>query len=142
MTYEPCSNVKGWNEYFTKNSLEVKEYTTNYQYDNKEFTLKLRVSLLNYGNFYAWELITDNVPQIMKPDHQFHPFTYIDCEYINLYHDGSSIYIGGINAKNKVMDSLFEMIIMSDEELKKYSGHVWHSQYRSHLIKSLHDLWD
>ena len=89
-----------------------------------------------------------------------HPFNRIIKDEIHLYNDKKSIFIGGINAKNKVMDSpigippeeessarlftagLFEMIMMSDEELNENCGNLDHSHYRARLIKILHDLWD
>ncbi len=132
-----------WNEHFTTNSTNLVTYQISYGSD-KSYALKLRVSSLNYGNYYAWELTTNNFIFSDNPlmEYDAHPFSRIMKDQINLHIDKKSIYIGGINAKNKVMDSLFEMIVMPDEELKENCGNLDHSHYRAHLIEILHDLWD
>lgn len=136
--FKACYDPDAWEKYFTIKSLGITQYETNYKVDTKyEFVLKMRVSILNYSKCYAWELITDN-----KIICQNHPFSRIKKDKINLYSDENYIYIGGINAQNKVMDSLFELIMMTDDELGKNSGHVDNCYYRAHLIKILHSLWD
>jgi|694.fasta_scaffold107423_3 hypothetical protein len=67
-----------------------------------------------------------------------HPFSRIEKDDISK-HDNYS-YIGGINADNIVMDSIFKMIMTSNEDIK--SGHLDPDGYRSHLIKILNELWD
>ena len=142
MEFVPYENVASWEEYFTTKSINVKKYETKYNIEvddgsEETFTLKLRVSTLNYGNCCAWELITN---QISFPES--HPFERIEKDQIHLYKDDTEIYVAGINAKNKVMDSLFEMIMMSNEELSENSGNIDANYYRSRLVKILHDLWD
>ena len=106
------------------------------------YILKLRVSKLNYGGCCAWELITN---QIFICNN--HPFSRIDKDEISWCStknncDEKLIHIGGINADNIVMRNLFNMIMMSDEELFVNSGHHDHRGYRARLIKMLIKLWD
>lgn len=138
-------------KYLANESKSVDDYTDNSEdrTDNssfdKTFTLTLRLSTYkDREDLYRWKLITDQ--RIIKSTHQTvlseHPFACINSDDIESYKDTEMIYVGGINAKNKVMDSLFEIIMMSDEELEKQSGSLNHRGYRARLIKILHDLWD
>ena len=136
------SQQKSWEKYFTDKSIGVEIYEIDYKssQNSERYRLKLRVSRLNYGNCCAWELITNQTN--MKISYG-HPFERIDASDIN-FHDESNneIYIGGINADNIVMQSLFTMIMMSDKDLSDNCGHLDSKGYRSRLIKILHDLWD
>lgn len=67
-----------------------------------------------------------------------HPFSGIQKKDISKHDD--YIYIGGTNANNEVMNSLFKMIMTSNDDMK--AGHLDRNGYRSHLIKMLHELWD
>ena len=131
-----------WEKYFTTESDKVEKYETLYCLENddpkKPYNLTLRVSSLKCGNYYAWELITDQMLII-----EGHPFERIDKDEIYLYKKTkTTIYIGGLNAKNKVMDSLFGMIMMNEEELRENCGSVDPNFYRSHLVEILNSLWD
>ena len=141
MEFDTCDIIKEWEQYFATKSIDVKKYQTSYNLlfagKKNTFKLELRVSTLNYGNFYAWELITNQTTISQK-----HPFEFIERDDIRMYQDEKQIYIHGINAKNNIMDSLFEFIIMNDEELDKNSGSLDSSHYRSLLVKILRDLVD
>ncbi len=128
---------ESWEKYFTIESNGVKYYETTID-KAKTHTLKLYVSDLNYGNFYAWNLLTDKFDNTST-----HPFMNIDLTDIDFYKIDNKLYmcIGGINAKNEIMDCLFDTIIDNDK-LEKSSGSIDYECYRSRLIKMLHDLWD
>ena len=101
-----------------------------------EYILKL---FKKYKKDYVIYMLTNNEPlSNIKKIESSHPFSRIEIKDISK-HD-NYIYIGGINADNKVMDSLFEMIMTSNADMK--SGHLDPDGYRAHLIKMLHELWD
>ena len=57
MQFHLDPNFYKWNEYFTTKSTNLAAYEISYG-SEKSYSLKLRVSTLNYGNCYAWELST------------------------------------------------------------------------------------
>ena len=136
-------SAKNWDEYFTIKSKKLLTHEATYE-SGEIYTLKLHISSLNYGNYYAWQLITNQIvmSNVRSFDHNTHPFDNIERSEIHMCKDNKTIYIGGINAKNEVMDSLFKMIMMSDKELSENSGNIDHSHYRAHLIEILFGLWD
>jgi len=101
-----------------------------------EYTLKL---FKKYKKDCVIYLLTTNEPLTNTKIFELtHPFSRIEKEDISKHDD--YIYIGGINADNEVMDSLFKMIMTSNDDMK--AGHLDRNGYRSHLIKMLHQLWD
>jgi hypothetical protein len=138
------------------NSTTLENYKINYDVKINEsiktFTMELCISSTDDNKCYIWDLSTNQTSYrtfddfLMNPNViDFHPFERINIEDIKLINDpllkgDKKLKIGGINAKNIVMDSLFRMIMMNDEEFEKNSGNL--SNYRSRLIKILYDLWD
>jgi hypothetical protein len=152
-----------WEEYFTTRSLAVKYYETMYESEIKNTKcfnkLKLRVSTLKSKNgyyYYVWDLTTDEISMndLVSPKESRlenltesgcsyqHPFAKIEKDEIKLKKD-NTLHIGGINAKNCVMDSLIEMIMMTDDKMEQNCGSTCGYDYRQTLIKMLHiELWD
>lgn len=130
----------------------VKEYSVTYLANvneiDKEFILKLYVLLSTREDvdLCAWQLMTDQQmdQSIYQTIFSEHPFAHISNDDIELYQDIDTelVFISGINANNEVMNSLFEMVMMSDKKLEKRSGSLGHRRYRARLIKILHELWD
>ncbi len=143
------SNDTSRDSYFSEKSKGISYYSTSYNINNNKYILKLRISKIQENNeLYVYDLITDQLCINKEPDYKNHPLDRINLEDIDIYRVDDScgaqifIGIGGINAKNEIMDSLFKMIMMNSEELTKHSGNIYEECYRSHLIKILHDLWD
>jgi len=148
-----CTFDGKWNEFFKTKSESVKYYQTLYKIEDENdatntFTLKLRVSKLKKGDFYVWDLVTDqfcrNVIGSDDPFQVIHPFERIDKSDIELCTIDEKIFlhIGGINAKNDIMDCLFKMLMSDTDLMTESSGNLHPEGYRSRLVKILHDLWD
>ncbi|XWV26795.1 putative orfan [Tupanvirus soda lake] len=137
----PTNSTDSWENYFTTKSKGVKLYETNVPLvvygQVHDCKLTLRVSELNYCDCYAWELFTNEIVVV-----DGHPFDKLDDEEIEKSADGKTISVVGINAKNKLMDSLYELIMMDNDKLSKNSGSIDPSYYRSHMVKILTELWD
>jgi hypothetical protein len=62
---------------------------------------------------------------------------------LNLYDNTiDSYYEGDIIHKNSLTEQLISYMLLSDEELKKYSGYVMSECYRLSLINTIKLLWD
>jgi len=170
-----------WDDYF-KDTENIKYYQTSYKIIDENDTtntyeLKLRVSKLEKGDFYAWDLVTDQMYRNTINSNNpllTHPFDKIDDDDVELctVNDKIFLHVGGINAKNDLMDCLFKMLMQYTDTLAKKSGNTdpedYRSQmvclfkmlmqytdtlakksgntdpedYRSQMVKFLHDLWD
>ena len=140
--------IISWEKFFNEGSNGVRNVEILDEFEIDDFEegnhklivrkLFLRISNLSKGPYYAWNLTVDDV----NANKYYHPFSRIDKDLIHLCSDNKSLNIGGINANNKVMDALFETIMLNNEELLKYSGHTDTECYRAKLIAMLHNLWD
>ena len=62
---------------------------------------------------------------------------------LNLYDNMiESYYEGEIIHKNSLTEQLISYMLLSDEELEKFSGHVMTECYRLNLINTIKLLWD
>jgi hypothetical protein len=102
----------------------------------EDYILKL---FKKYEKDYVIYMLITNYKLTNKTKFELtHPFSRIETEHISEYDD--CIYIGGINANNIVMESLFELIMTSNDDMK--AGNLDRNGYRAHLIKMLHELWN
>ena len=64
-------------------------------------------------------------------------------KHLELYNnDLEDFYSGDIIYKNDLSEKLISYMLLSDEELKKYSGNVMEECYRLSLIHIIKLLWD
>lgn len=63
-------------------------------------------------------------------------------KYLNLFDDDGNYYGGDIIHKNELTEKLVEYLLMTDEELQKYSGRITSDCYRINLIQSINLFWD
>lgn len=151
-------------EYFTTRLPDVKCYEISYcsGFDNTVFEsyndkpnpapscnvlakLKLRTALIKVNNdpngsqYYIWELTTnETLTDSYMAVYNRHPFARIEPNEI-LFNNDKTLSIRNICAKNSVTDSLFKMIMMSEEELTENSGMIINYGYRQRLVNILHD---
>jgi hypothetical protein len=101
-------------------------------------------------------LYVDITFKVKEKDNKY----YIDFEYsfednlnekiknnimkkLNLYDNMiESYYKGEIIHKNSLTEQLISYMLLSDEELEKFSGHVMTECYRLNLINTIKLLWD
>ena len=138
--------------------IDEKYFETTYDVLNVTYTLNLRLVIIDYGTsrkfhrkFYDWYLSTNQI--LLDDNHIFKSICRQCCE---LSDDAKSIILTEVTEFNDDTTDLFELIMMSDQELTECYNEVISyakkqglqpkemsiNDYRSFLINEINNLSD